>query len=434
MPRKRKTRNIDDNDSNWTCTLCTLQNPMRRRRCGACEAHRPLEEQPSAVSLWLKSRKRKRKESATDNNSPDSSTVTAVEEKAPNAAGLSSSSLTSSEPNRSAPCSWNRDSISLPTETGTDLHELPNNAENERELPLPATASEIESATPRHGRDSHVGETEPPYRHREGTEASDSVMKTTMGTAAAKGELDASSETAKAVVPAEAVSQEQRTSGPTCGIIAACPVYSSSGLPDKIEQAVIRESSTNPVSTGKMSSLTLAETEPSLENTTERTEKEKSEMFAEQPEGASRADSTAQVHSLVNEQEPTKVATKTRAGDSVVASAHAEDATGGVEPTTIDASDETTDTAAFTRGTKETCCVTTESISSQQKSSAAERLKQSRLAKVSGENGERDKLESLGDVYMLSVEANHEKSSHIVTDSTGEWTILGSAGTTFQQT
>ena len=96
--RNRNKANDDDDDDDddagpfWACARCTLKNPMRKRRCGACEAHRPLEiavvQGPSTtasisnnrndatVASWLKKRKRKRQQQqqqqlATDNNADD---------------------------------------------------------------------------------------------------------------------------------------------------------------------------------------------------------------------------------------------------------------------------------------------------------------------------------------------------------------------------
>ena len=71
--RKRNSQESaqgDDSDNllTWTCPLCTLENPGRRRRCAACESRRPVELKENKVPVvtsWLKRRRRKREESSS---------------------------------------------------------------------------------------------------------------------------------------------------------------------------------------------------------------------------------------------------------------------------------------------------------------------------------------------------------------------------------
>ncbi len=91
MP-KRKLKNVLQSsestgaEERWICTRCTLHNPSRRRRCEACQSHRPVAElsrgdNPSAVSAlnsnsatsssivatWLRKRRRRTHQCVNDN-------------------------------------------------------------------------------------------------------------------------------------------------------------------------------------------------------------------------------------------------------------------------------------------------------------------------------------------------------------------------------
>ncbi|GAX28826.1 breast cancer 2 susceptibility protein [Fistulifera solaris] len=73
-------------EERWICTRCTLQNPSRRRRCEACESHRPVAElsrsdntsaastlnsnsstSSSIVATWLRKRRRRTYQCVNDN-------------------------------------------------------------------------------------------------------------------------------------------------------------------------------------------------------------------------------------------------------------------------------------------------------------------------------------------------------------------------------
>ena len=439
MPRKRKTRNADDNDNNWTCALCTLQNPMRRRRCGACEAHRPLEvEQPSAVSSWLKRRKRKRRESSPDNNSP--STVAACADNIPHPSNAgeetgnpsmpSHSSLSSTQPTRTSPCSRNQESSSLSAETSTELQQLPKNTENEQKLSGLATSTlEVESAASRDGEGGCIVEAKVQQHDEKDSEAPATEMETTMDAATTKGELYAGVKTAELVggssgaIPAEANTQEG-TSELTCESSIPSTEGSSSVLPERAdERAMIRDGLTNQGAPGKATSPTVDESEPRLGNATERTETAMSETFAEQLLESSQEGSTAQANSMVVTGKPTGGNVKDKAGNSMAATAQAEAASGRVvEPTTVDTNDATASTASFTRETQKTGEGTSEADAIQQQSStepagaaADQEPEQPPIANASGQaivlQARRDSLALLDEPVFRSADENEENPS-----------------------